>query len=228
MTLIACTLNHKVPFILGDLLISSDQIEGSVPLPTSNNDITPHLFAGNSLRPIGLNQKIYILKDNVCIALAGKVIEMERFLIEFKLRCSYFDPVKENDIRAFIEGYNFIEEFSESAFFILLIEQGENNSFWVKQFWYPENEVWDFTENEIFEGAYAAGSGKQSFLNQLNANVKYKTSAGRGDVLQAIALNIGLIARLLAAELVSLFTIQKNWGRGLRNHILRRPVLCKV
>jgi hypothetical protein len=211
MTLIASTLNYKRPFILGDLLISSPDVKKSIQLPTNTIDVTEYLQTNNSFAT-DLYQKIYIINSNVAIALAGKVTEMTKFLEEFKLRCSYYKPIDEAGIRKFIDDYDLQNNFKESAFFILLMLK-EEDSISVKQFWSPK-ELWKTVKSEIFEEVFACGTGAEDFLHHASEQQTFQTSSEKGDILRAIAANIGFIAKLLAVERVSLHTLKKNWGGG--------------
>lgn len=211
MTLIASTLNYKRPFLLGDLLISSRGAKKSIQLPTNTIDVTQYLDTNSSLA-VDLYQKIYIINKNVAIALAGRVSEMTKFLKEFTIRCSYYDPIDEAGIRKFIEDYDLSNNFKESAFFILLM-QPDGNLISVKQFWSPKD-LWKTTKSEIFEEVYACGTGADDFLHHTYEQQEFEASSEKGDILRAISANLGFIAKLLAIERVSLHTIKKNWGGG--------------
>jgi hypothetical protein len=211
MTLIASTLNYKIPFLLGDLLISSRGVKKSIQLPTNTIDVTQYLDTNSSLA-VDLYQKIYIINKNVAVALAGRVTEMTKFLKEFIIRCSYYDPIDEAGIRKFIDDYDLSTNFKESAFFILLM-QPDGNLISVKQFWSPK-ELWKTTKSEIFEDVYACGTGADDFLHHTSEQQEFEASSKKGDILRAISANLGFIAKLLAVERVSLHTLKKNWGGG--------------
>jgi hypothetical protein len=214
MSLIASTLNHNRPFILGDLLISSNDVTKSIQLPTNTIDITEYL-QNNSLLATGLYQKIYVIHSNVAIALAGVVSEMTKFLEEFKIRCSYYEPINETGIRKFIEDYELPKNFKNSAFFISLMLK-EKESISVKQFWFP-NEFWKTAKSELFEEVYACGSGKEDFLHLSSEEQTFEANSEKGDIKRAISANIGFIAKLLALERASLHNLKKNWGGGFEN-----------
>lgn len=211
MTLIASTLNFKIPFLLGDLLISSSEATKSKQLPTNTIDITQYLDTNSSLA-IGLYQKIYIINANVAIALAGIVSEMTEFLKEFTIRCSYYDPIDEAGIRKFVEDYDVPNKFTKSAFFILLMKP-DGSRISVKQFWSP-SKLWKTTKSDIFEEVYACGTGAEDFLHHTSEQQEVKASSDKGNILRAVSTNLGLIAKLLAVERISLHTLKKNWGGG--------------
>lgn len=212
MTLIACTSNFKKPFLIGDLLITSNSVDKSIQLPTNAIDINKYLQPKHTYA-IGLLQKIYIVKSNVCVALAGDVYEMTEFLKEFTNRCSYFDIITEKEIRAFIKDYDILQLFANSAFFIMLMSS-EGNQIVAQEFCYPA-EKWNSVQSDLFEEAFACGSGRDDFLYQISEK-PYSSDATfeKGNIYRAIALNHGLIAKLLATERISLHTLNKNWGGG--------------
>jgi len=94
MTLIATTKNFGHPFLVGDILLTSEDEKISINLPTNTIDINKYMEFPNGA-PVGFCQKIYIIKKNVCVALAGRLNEMTLFLEELISFCSYFN---ENEI----------------------------------------------------------------------------------------------------------------------------------
>jgi len=61
MTLIASTLNHKMPIIISDLLWSGDHTPEPVRFPTNNFDPTPYLPEDQEAKPVKLGQKMYFI-----------------------------------------------------------------------------------------------------------------------------------------------------------------------
>lgn len=68
MTLIACTIIHNTPFLLGDLLLSSTEENKKFKSPT--NPYNEHLLHNLPRKPHSLCQKLYIIEDVLCIAFA--------------------------------------------------------------------------------------------------------------------------------------------------------------
>ncbi len=66
--------------IIGDILMSSDHEKENLTLPTFFDGITEVL--GNDVKDLqaALQQKVYIIKDTLAIALAGNLKEMEYVL----------------------------------------------------------------------------------------------------------------------------------------------------
>ena len=208
MTLVACTIKSNVPAIISDILVTNNAVE-AIALPTNVFDINPYLTSKR--KPVFLNQKTYIIRENVCVTLAGNVSEMAAFLIELKIRCSYYESVGANEVKNFIEGYDIKNEFSTSAFMILAIENTVEGHE-VKQFHYPTDE-WDMTSGGIFDTIYACGSGKKDFIHWTKA-ITLKTDEQSDPLHEMVWRNACYIARLLATERVSLHTINRYWGGG--------------
>lgn len=225
MTLIACTLNYKRPFLIGDLLVSSRDAKKSIQLPTNTIDITKYLPANNSFA-VDLYQKIYIINSHTAIALAGNIMEMTSFLEEFKIRCSYYEFINEPEIRNFIADYDLENNFKESAFFILLMRR-EGNSILVNQFWSP-NHLWSNVKSDIFEEVYACGTGKEEFLHQASEQQTFETTSEKGENFHATGANLNFIAKLLAAERFSLYTLKDNWGGGFETIFFNGHSFSKI
>lgn len=105
------------------------------------------------------------------------------------------------------------ELFAESAFFITLIGNGENGFINVRHFRYP-TDAWDSIESEPFKKTFAIGTGKQDFLSEIAKEANFKGDSSNKGILSAITNNVCFLARLLAAEKVSLYTINGKWGAG--------------
>ena len=210
MTLVACTIKSNVPALVSDILITSNVVKSDATfLPTNIFNISPFLTTEDV--PISLNQKTYIIKDNVSVTLAGNVYEMTRFLEELKLRCSYYEVVANEQIRSFLDEYDFENEFVESACLILVIERGTDEQR-VQQYYYPTGE-WDISNGGIFDTIYACGTGAKDFVHWTKAITVIP--AMRNDPLyETVWRNACYIARLLATERVSLHTVNKYWGAG--------------
>lgn len=227
MTLIASTLNHKMPFLISDLLWSSKPSNTNVRFPTNVLDPSPHLPANQENKPIKLGQKMYFIKNNVCIVFAGDSNEILTFLIVIKSTFQNCNKVSKNDIHQFLNIYNLEQNYKESAFFITHIENLSNGSINVSQFYYPsETNIVDPTEFNIQEGSWnimydpiyeevsACGGGAEGFLNIIKQFGIFHTRFENGDFMQALQANTILISKLLTLERVSLYTLRENWGGG--------------
>lgn len=237
MTLIACTLNHKVPFLTSDILMSSKVGNPNFSIPTNPFDVIPFLPQENLLKPDSFAQKMYIIRDNICVIFAGCEHEIVEFLQEFRQRCSYYPSVRASHVGEFLQEYNLNVKFSKSALFILIIEHIGEDSIHVGMFNYPKemsnwkdqgHEAWQYLENDVFEMVYATGSGRDNFLNVIDQPVKFTTKHRKGDIWYAIQTNVSLIAKLLALEKINLYTLMKNWGGGFESAFYNGKTFEKI
>jgi hypothetical protein len=227
MTLIASTLNHKMPFLISDLLWSSKPSNTQVRFPTNISDPSPHLPANQENKPIKLLQKMYFIKNNVCIIFAGESDEILAFLIVIKSIFQNYSKISKNDIHQFLNKYNLEQNYKESAFFITHIENFLDDSINVSQFYYPsetnivnptefniQEGSWNIMYDPIYEEVSACGGGAEGFLNIIKQFGIFHTRFENGDFMQALQANTILISQLLTLERVSLYTLRENWGGG--------------
>lgn len=210
MTLIASTLNYRVPFIIGDLLISAINQEKSVILPVHPSDITSHL-ENDFLMPYGLRQKIYVITPSVCLAMAGNVGEMTNFLKEIRIICAIHEEITEQKIETFLRDYKLEENFGESIYLITLVEKVNEDEYELK---YLTNKLWRSLDNDAFQTIRAKGSGEIAFLHHANDQGKLTIGQPKGTLSYAKAVNFSYLARLHAAERAGLATIKDFWGSG--------------
>ena len=227
MTLIASTLNHKMPILLSDLLWSSKEVPKEIRLPTNSFDLTPYLNTESEEKPVKLGQKMYFINNNVCIIFAGLSNEILVFLKVIKDTFKDYKQITIKDIHSFLKSYKNEINFKESAFFITHIKNLKTNSIKVSQFYYPSetNEVdietfnvkegyWNIMKESNFETTSACGNGTEGFLKMIKQKVLFDTRYAKGDFMRAIQANTILISKLLTLERVNLYTIKQNWGGG--------------
>ncbi len=216
MTMIATTLNYNIPFIVSDVLFTSEDGRDGIQLPTNNFPIIPFLKD-----PIGkphyLKQKLYILQPNVCVAIAGVEKELERFISEFRTRCKYYSDfstkkVTREQIMDFLKEYKLDKTLPESGFLISHVgyDENDNPETW-NQFIRGD---WGQIEDDIFEGALAFGSGKKEFFNHIKQPMKITSSHENGNLHRAVQMNTTFVSRLLTIERVTLSNLHNAWGAG--------------
>lgn len=209
MTLIASTFSQELPFILGDLLFSS--IEGKPYFITPTQiPIFPESHKNSGYKPHSLNQKIYILRDNLAVALAGNSFQMKTFLRELKMRLQY-GVIERESIERFLIDFDMGVNFSESAMLMMLVLPHDSESNFVNRFSFGN---WSKEEHQHFGSVWAIGSGAQSFLSQFKEPTSFETDAQLGTVQYAIIANLGLLAKWLAIEKGSGITLKDSWGAG--------------
>lgn len=213
MTMIAFTLNYNVPFVVGDLLFTSEKTKDGITLPTQAYDLAERLSDSEAV-PVELLQKIYILKPNLCLALAGDSSKMQDFLEELKIRCKYYGDweMTKDIVMQFLNDFGLKANFQKSAFCFMLLE-GEPSGFQDIEIGHPP-EAWKILENDLFEKVYVCGSGNEPYLRRIQVESKHKSSHRKGDFFFAIQNNINLFARILAEEKSTSHTTKDGWGGG--------------
>ena len=212
MSLIACTINDSIPFIIGDLLISS-QDDTRIPyiIPTTGVDISHLLPYNDGFIPIGMNQKIYIINKDLCVALAGKVYYMKQILRDLKdLSRVYNDKLTCDILFQFLKNYD-AETTSKICVFVLLMEHLKNGEIKV---WQTTHGFWGVIDTEIYGKVFASASGWKDFLLYANQKVVFTTPFPEGTINRTLISNICLIVGLLGLERTTLHTVKKLWGAG--------------
>lgn len=208
--MIACTLNKATPVIIGDLLISSDYKPSKFELPVLNDDVMQYLSANASDHPIRLDQKIYILKENVCIAFAGTVSDIKSFLEDISIFCNAKEDISSIDIRDFLQQHVDSEAWKEISF-VLLVVDPQTNHFNLCKILHGQ---WLRADTTIFGEAWATGSGGEDFLVEASENVELFSTYESNNAEHAIQANLIMISRLLAKERKTLNSVRKHWGAG--------------
>jgi hypothetical protein len=209
MTVISRSLNYFAPVISSDLLLSTrEQLPPFVP-PTLESSQT-HFLEGLVDRPIGLAQKIYVLTDTICIALAGRVIEMRDILEDLGRYCRITPGLDAEGLRTFLRGYDF-SSYTECAFFLMVIDRSTEGIIDVK-----EIKMGEFVnvDSEMFDQSEAIGSGADEFLEIITQKMKFRTSFADGDIRQSLVKHGSLIAHLLVRERATKKNLQSAWGGG--------------
>lgn len=212
MTLIAHSINFRVPFIVGDLLLSGNEKIPFTP-PTVFVDASQYLDEpGRNYFPSELAQKIYVVAPRLAVALSGSVYEMIEFLKELRHICKVYDnTIKQDHIHQYLRDYDLRANFGNSSFYMMLVEHTDQNSIFVSEFNFGN---WNNAESDVYEEISANGSGAKGFNEWANAPMKFISSHEKGEIWYAIQSNVCLMAKLMAIERSTLGTIKRNWGAG--------------
>jgi len=215
MTLIALTVNngytaeHGYPVLIADILISSPDGDECMPTPTYING-AKRIFSDNkSLKPFGLNQKLYVINDRLCVALGGNLIQMERFLKRLKALYSSID-FDDDDLWRFVDEFSRDEGRGMIAIVLKskAVAEGEFD-FQVRCIGlYNENLV----KSRLYGNVIAGGSGAPQFLEFIQSDTKFFTDITDTDAF--LAANQSLIAHFLGLEISNAETLSKYWGAG--------------
>jgi hypothetical protein len=214
MTLIALTVNnvqngeHGYPVLMGDLLISSPNGDDNMPTPTYVNG-TKEIFANAEDKPIGLNQKLYVINDRLCVALGGRVSQMETFLT--KLRVIY-DTVDFDDDDLWSFADEFAKEDGKDMFTIILKAKAitkDEYDFQVRCIGLYKD---DMAQSSLYGTVVAGGSGADQFLKFVQTNPRFATDIANTDAF--LASNQSLMSHFLALEISGGETLSDYWGAG--------------
>ncbi len=222
MSLIAVTSNDSddgscTPIIIGDLLASTNFGRKNVPLPTFYDGVKDILPKHSVYLPSGLLQKVYIIKDDIVVALAGSVHEMIQILKEIKNYFKYKESTVEN-IRDLV--YNYIVPLGcrESLFCIVLMERDAEMSSDAKVQIFTADfgkGKWLSEQTKLHGIIKAAGLGAEKFIeiiDRFDDDTAYTSQDDKHEVAAVVMGHVALVGKLIQTELVTLETISEFWG----------------
>jgi hypothetical protein len=224
MTLIATTLNYKMPFLISDLL-GSDETDKPISLPTVGDRYVQYLSKDEADKPVRLVQKMYISRK-ICILFAGEGYEIIPFLLFVR---DYFENIEVTleYIHACLKAYELHNNYPESAFVMLYFKDISPTQKIVNRFYWPGIEhtvdkekfdymegAWNVIKEPLFEEVAACGTGAREFLDLVRVPVKFDSNFVEGDFRRALQANTGLIVKLMAKERTDLKSILSHWGGG--------------
>jgi len=212
MTMVATTYNDdNILLILGDMLVSSLLPPDHFLLPMLFSDVLPHLPSSAAYRPVDLMQKIYILKNNVCLIFAGSLDDFEPLLEDLILYCRCRAEVSGEELDAHVKQFSLINPIGDISVMILVLQKldGKPGARLI-----PAGD-WVTGKSSLIGNITAAGSGAKDFiaLSQLKSNTLIEVAVS--DPLgKAILANVVLLTRILAQERAVLSTVKAYWGGG--------------
>ncbi len=210
MTMIAYTSNFSAPIVLGDILISSPDRPNDFHIPVLQEDVFQYLTDPTNYHPIMLSQKLYIIKPNVCVAFAGDVYHIKRFIEDFTIFCKVASEVTSEVIKIFMENHKEDEAWKHFSFLVLVAEKKEDHIY-VGRFTHGS---WTQGHSDVYGEFLTAGSGADDFAEELIKESKMLSGYDKESYSYALQVNTILISRLLATERLNLHTIRKHWGAG--------------
>jgi hypothetical protein len=195
------------PVLIGDLLISSSKKQGDISLPTFFAGIDTLVEGERDFYEVSIQQKIYIISDNLAIALAGSVYEMKTFLNEIKNNFKYLE-ISWNNVVLFIKEYQWIGNFDSSSL-ILLFHDGKIFN------------VYSYKCTEHYSPSFGkmiiSGSGSETFKNTVSNHTianEFEKTPSTDIIRKIVARNIILMTKFLVIEKTSLETLLEHWGAG--------------
>ena len=124
MTLIAATSNFGCPVLIGDILVSSENLKANISLPTYLDGADKILPADQKFFPSDLRRKIYVITDNLAIALAGSLFEMKQYLEDVRSYFKYMPSTEEN-FKKFVNEYDINSYENISVILMVVIKKPE-------------------------------------------------------------------------------------------------------
>lgn len=221
MTLIALTVNRGYPVMMADILISSPDGDGTMPIPTYING-TKEIFTDvNGSNPFGLNQKLYVINDRLCVALGGEVKQMEKFLKQLRV---IYDTVDFDDEDLWKFTDNFAREDGDQMDAIILKSKKVKDD----EYDYQVRCIGNlrFIENALYDKVIAGGSGSKQLIEFIQTNPKFVTDITDTDAF--LAANQSLIAHFLGLEVSSGKTVSKLWGAGYEMIVFENGKFVKL
>lgn len=210
MTMIACTMNKSTPVVISDLLVSSEEKPSSFILPTHSEDVLQYLSPTSLYYPTCLNQKIYILKSNVCIGFSGTLGYFKQFLEDIRIFCNAHELIDAKIMNAFLHNHEDDESWKHFSFLTLVVEMED-----------AEYNVGTFVHGQGLKGntlnfgeVISFGSGCTYFCEEAMTSVKMVSQFRVQDFRHALQTNILMICKLFAKERANLHTVKKHWGAG--------------
>lgn len=216
-----------MPFIISDLLWSSDSVAVPAIVPGMAPGYEKLLSKDEKTKPERLAQKMYVVSDKICIVFCGLSDEINIFIEVFKNTFPSSATISNDRIHQFLRAYRLENNFKDSAFFITYIENRSTGGVTVNQFHCPlethtidvrqfkiDEDKWNILEENIYEKTSACGSGTGGFLNLIQQPVEFESQFPKGHFMRALQTNTCLITKLLSLQITANYTLPEHWGGG--------------
>jgi len=214
MTLIACSRSSNDLVLIADLMISGPEPDELPALPTMMNGIE-HVFPkGSGYTPRGLRQKLFVVRPNVAVALAGRSLEMAAFLSAIGQQLSALPDARE--VRDFLATSS---EAGEPELGGIVVHANTDGGVTGEQFLAfekPDERRFHTTNCPVI----ACGSGRETYLKE-HTGIRFEVRSRDGSLEESLttpllAQEIGIVGQLLAYELVapSGSRLLEYWGTG--------------
>lgn len=168
-----------------------------------------YLSSSSEYHPFRFNQKVYILKHNVCIAFAGIVSSFKTFLEDIRIFCNIHDIITAEILNKFLKGLNdeSWEDFS-CLIFVVEKENDENRLGIFKQ------GKWLRKQTDLFGEVWPIGSGGLDFIKETVVKADF-SGTSQNEQHFILKINVIMICRLLCSERATLNTVKKALGSGI-------------
>jgi len=220
MTLITLTINNTNPILMGDLLVSSPDSDGEIETPTFVQGTGKMFSNKDGNKPIALNQKLYIINDRLCVALGGKLIQMEKLL---KRLIAFYGESDFNDshLLDYIKNYPMEDRTDLIAIILRSYEVNGEIDFsfqTIGAFWVEKSERYGLV--------IAGGSGDTQFIEFVKSNPRFYTDITNSD--GSLVLNQYLMSYWLGREVSRADSLSSNWGAGFEMIVFENGRFVKL
>ena len=207
--MIGFTLNFGEPVVVADIVAAGNYDTAVIPAPPLGEK---KYLKCKDYEPFGFVQKTYIIKNNLCIALAGTADEMKDFLFAFtSYLAGYEEVITQSHVIDFLHKYP-KRKFNQAAVVVLLIEYEAGVPTGTRRLALP-SESFKEVQSNYFDLTSAAGPGKERLLAKVAAAPGF-TGHAEGSVQRTMQRNISLFAQLLAEDKMSGDTTPGIFGAG--------------
>ena len=190
---------------MGDLLFSSEESDGVIDIPTFVKGVDQRVAKLQGSRPATMKRKLYVINDNLCVALGGREDEMFTFLR--KLKAFFADPdFQISELTEFMNAPD--EERSHLIAIVVACIPGAERHDFRAFFIGPMKRL----DNERYQQIIAAGTGVNQFFEFVSSNPKFDTDINNDDAF--LVLHQYLMSYWLGQEVVSTESLLNRWGGG--------------
>lgn len=211
MTLIAKTTRQHIPFLVADILFTSEEGK-DIPVPIDTGDVKDYIKT-MQYKPHQYAQKLHIINPDVCIAMAGDYEEMKAFVSEFRKEIGKHDQIETSIVDNILLKLEKKVPLTISSF-IICVARRENNTIKYFELSHPKDKfVTDYSNT--FERITASGSGAVDFIEFHQDEGKYNPAISGLDA--TCMLNIEMLARMMANDIATLEFFHNNWGCGFES-----------
>ena len=156
-------------------------------------------------------QKIYVIKSNLAISLAGSVFEMKQFLEETKNYFKYKDVSVEN-VKDFVSNCIAPLNLTDCVFCIALMEP--DGIFQLFDAAIGRGK-WLKGKSPIFGTIKSTASGAEDFItiaNRADLTTVHSHMDEKHEVAKVLHAHLTFFGQLISTELLTLETVSKFWG----------------
>jgi hypothetical protein len=188
---------------MGDLLITTNLPGNLTEIPTFLDSVDAAMPSNQQSFPLGLRQKLYLINDQIALALAGNVYQMTTFLEDIKNFFKFHTTTYQN-LNSFMEGYD-QESVLDCSILVIIVESFEEAL--VPNILAFGN--WERYTDPLIENGLITGTGKRAFFDKLQ--LISRDNSAHSDLRNT---NLILLSLFLADERYTLDSIIDSWGAG--------------